>query len=108
MPKKGTLTVQVSGGEGLQQLYKKLNLSSGMAVELDPNEKDNKIYVLFKKKGLFSKKYENLGYLTKSESFLDQLKKGHKILDPRVAGFYVEEWGYQLILQITVDSRNVM
>jgi hypothetical protein len=103
---KSTFRVQVSGGEELQKLYKKLDLKSGMAVELDPNEKDNKIYVLFKKKGLFSKKYKNLGFLTRSEDFLYQLKKGHKILNPQVAGFYDEDWGHQLILQITVD-RNV-
>ena len=75
----------------------------GMPVILKPEEEENRIYVLFEKKGFFTTKHEVLGYLTRSEDLLDQMDRGHKIIDPQVAGFYTEDWGKQLILQITVE-----
>jgi len=97
-----TFRVQVAGGEKLQEVYRRLNLRKDMVVELRPDRSDNKIYVDFEKRGFFSTKSYNVGYLTRSKDLLFQLEQGYKIVDPKVSGFDGENWGKQLILQITV------
>lgn len=97
-----TFRVQVAGGEKLQEVYQRLNSRNDMVVKLRPDRSDNKIYVDFEKRGFFSIKSHNLGYLTRSKDLLFQLEQGYKIVDPKVAGFYSENWGKQLILKITL------
>lgn len=102
--RSNTFRVQVVGGKGFQEIYRKLNLSAGDPVELLPKKSENKIYVAYKKKGFFSSSSENLGYLYKSNDLLEQLDAGHQILNPTVAGYYNDdEGGKKLILQITVE-----
>jgi hypothetical protein len=101
--KSSTFRVQVSGGERLQKVYQ--HLSEGVPVEL-VRESEDEVSVYYEHKKFFGTKREYLGYLTKSADIARQMERGDKILNPQVAGFYKEEWGHQLILQITVEKKS--
>jgi len=100
--KKSTFRLQVTGGKELQRIYKKL--SEGMPVDLIPE--GEKVNVYYEKAKFFGSKSEYLGYLTKSDDILRQLERGHKITGTKVAGFYEESWGQQLIIKVTVEKEN--
>ena len=96
--KSSTFRVQVSGGKELQKVYEKL--SEGDPVELVREGKNN---VSVYRAGT---EREYLGYLTRSDEIARQIDRGDKILDAQVAGFYMQDWGGQLILTITVQKAG--
>ena len=95
--------MQVSGGEELQTVYS--DLKAGDSVELLV-ESEDKVSVFHVTGKSSDTKAQYLGYLTKSAEIARQIERGDKILNPQVAGFYKEDWGHQLILQITVKKKR--
>lgn len=101
MDKKiSTYRLQVSGGDVLQHVYEKL--SAGKAVKLRiEGEKVN----VFAEIGLIWKKYVYLGYLTKSDEIIYQINKGDIMLSTQVAGFYDDDFGSQLVLNVAIERK---
>jgi hypothetical protein len=98
---KQTFRLQVSGGEQLQKLYGKLK--KGDPVEL-VKESEDRVSVFHTRKRFLGTKREYLGYLTKSADIVHQMERGAKVAAPQVEGFYREDWGNQLILQVTIEK----
>ena len=90
--------VQVSGGERLQEKYR--SLSEGVPLTIE--REGDRLCVFRVTQGFYITKRKYLGYLTKSEEFIQKIEDGNQILNPVVAGFDDKKWGKQLILKITV------
>lgn len=104
MARESTFRVLVAGSQDLQEVYQRLYLREGLPVELRPNRDEYAIHVESRKGFASLGKSEYLGYLLGSEGLIFHLDRGYKIKNPQFAGYHDEDWGKELILQITVEK----